>query len=157
MATKKKSSSVTDEYAAFLRKLRLTGLGLDKASASLDREALAKAQQDSQKLTLQLNLNESVRPSREGPFVVIMNFELSQKSATGTNALLTITGTYSGLFSCEGSPKKELLERFSGAEARLVFWPYIRQHISDLTSRMSINTILLPLTSEFSQSETQKQ
>ncbi len=154
MAIKKKSSSVTDEYAAFVRKLRLTGLGLDNASASLDREALAKAQQAPQEVTLQLNLNESIGPSSEGHFVVIMNFELIQKSATETNALLTIQGSYSGLYSCEGSPKRELLERFSNGEARLVFWPYIRQHISDLTSRMSISTILLPLTSEFSQSET---
>ena len=52
---------------------------------------------------------------------------------------------YIAHFHCEGCEiTKDLAERFTQSELRLVVWPYFRQFVTDATSRMAIQPIVIP-------------
>jgi len=40
--------------------------------------------------------------------------------------------------------KKEVLERFKSLDAIILLWPYLRQHLHDLTSRMRLELPPIP-------------
>lgn len=151
MATKpKKAKSSTSDYEKFIKTLRLSGLGMEEASAHVDRNLLGKLQTESVTLTVELNLHDEVVGIEEGFFVVVVRCEAKQVGRSDDAVPVKINCAYSALYTCEGIPDEAMVKRFAGSEARVVFWPYLRQFVADTTSRMSVSTILLPLTSELS-------
>lgn len=150
-ATEKKQHPATDEYPEFVQKLRLSGLGLESASASVRRTEWAAAVQNQSEIKGQMDIKDHILAIQEGSFVLAISFDLKQQTDTLEQPLVEISGSYSALFGHEGVPNEEFVRRFASREARIIFWPYIRQHIADVSSRMSVQNILLPLTSEFAQ------
>jgi hypothetical protein len=67
--------------------------------------------------------------------------EVSDKSLV----LLTIACTFEGHFHAAPTVDREHAEQFVQKDSWLVFWPYFRQFVSDVTARMSIRPELLPL------------
>ena len=150
-STEKKQHDATDPYSEFVQKLRLSGLGLESVSASVRRSDWALAVQNQSEVKGQMDLKDHILAMKEGSFVLAISFDLKQKTDMFEQPLLEISGTYSAMFGHEGTPNEEFVRRFASREARIIFWPYIRQHITDISSRMSVQNILLPLTSELAQ------
>ena len=152
------------DYKRFLSHINLYALGLDSVSADIKREAYTIAHADASseisrliessfeliefsrehfdvqaKFNLRVRLRNASKTSLPPPVPVVAEAKKDED-------LLCIQTSFTAHFHCRKSIAGEShAERFANSEARLVFWPYFRQAVSDLTSRMSIRPITVPL------------
>jgi hypothetical protein len=153
------------DYKRFLSHVNLYALGLDSVSADIKREAytIAHAEASSEIFRLiesNFNLIEFTREHFDVQAKFNLRVRLKYASSTNLPApspvvaevkkdgedLLCIQTSFTAHFHCKKSVAgKSHAERFANSEARLIFWPYFRQTVSDLTARMSIRPITVPL------------
>lgn len=147
MPKAKRQSGTDSQYKSFLENLDLFALGLESLSSKLDRAAYSKAERDKPRdLVYEITNHFGLSEFDEDHFDVGATFAFEAK-LKGHEPLLVIKATFSAHFHPKGkSVSKELAEKFAKAEARLVFWPYFRQAVADLTSRMYIRPVTIPLT-----------
>lgn len=136
-----------EQYVAFLKIVHLSGLGIDESACKLDRSNLAEAFSDGSRAPAEVTGKHEISSLEPKGFVVLGHYNVSVKDSGGSE-VVSISCTYSALFLTDRKAKASFVERFAQNEVRLVFWPYFRQFVSDATFRMSINPLLLPLTSE---------
>ena len=150
MATKKVSPHNVDRAAqariAFIRSVKFGGLGLDEVSASVDRAALAAV--GGGRLSAEVSIKQELLSHDLDNFVVQAKFTVIEKQEVLDTPVVSVKATFSARFELAEKASKEAVEAFAHLEARLIFFPYIRHFISDITYRMSINPIVLPMTSE---------
>ncbi|WP_158821553.1 protein-export chaperone SecB [Granulicella sp. S156] len=152
MAIRKKappaSSLVTDSRMAFIKTVKFTGLGLDEASVSIDRLTLAQISKKDDTVNTEIDIDQKVIAHEDDFFVVAVDFELIQRAKGSEAPLLSIKARFSALFRLTERASEESVSRFASLEARLVFFPYLRHFVSDISYRMAIDPIVLPMTSE---------
>jgi hypothetical protein len=134
-----------EEYVSFLRKVALQGVGLESASAKVDRTALSEAAASDQAGELSLDASFQVLLHAPDRLVTGGTFKVKQAPKELEVPLLEIECTFSAMFQLGEPIDQATAERFANAEAKLVFWPYLRHFIADTSYRMAINPILLPL------------
>ena len=151
MANKKKIKSLltTESYMDFLKSLRFMGLGLDSSSVKVDRGILAVILSGEQTAETSFGAEYKILAQSPTNFIVGASFVLTKQTKKATEPVVLISVSYSALFETAQANDSQSVKRFSQSEAKLIFWPYLRYFISDMSSRMSIDQILLPLTSEF--------
>ena len=71
------------------------------------------------------------------------NLTIQDKEAQLTG--LVIECVFEAHFYGKKPIEKDLAERFTTSELRVIMWPYFRQFVSDMTSRMAMGTVTLPL------------
>jgi preprotein translocase subunit SecB len=148
-----------DKYLSFLKSISLQGIGLDSASVNIDRIELTAANEAKQAAELTLDANFQILASTDTMLVAGANFKLSQAHTDNPEkVLMQIECSFSALFALHEPATAEATERFANAEAKLVFWPYLRHFVSDVSYRMAVAPILLPLTTsaEFGRSRPAK-
>lgn len=152
MATKKSakviSKGVDSERLAFVRSVHLAGLGLDKLSASVDRVHLASARARGEDLSVSVAILQRVVDLQDDSFVVGASVTLLSGEGEDGDSAVRIEASFSAKFDTSKKADPAAAANFANLEARLVFFPYIRQFVSDLTYRMSIDPIVLPLSSQ---------
>jgi preprotein translocase subunit SecB len=156
LANKKKNSiSIGDQATenihprvAFIKSIKLTGIGLDKCEASVDRALLSNATENEKELAIEITMNQSLLAHEDNYFVVTSNFDLTQRAKGSEKKIVSMTATFSAKFDLTKPANEELIRGFADLEARLIFFPYLRHFVSDISHRMAINTIVLPMTSE---------
>jgi hypothetical protein len=150
LVAKKKAVKVVptpDQYLAFIKHVRLQGLGLDSSSASVDRGALSEAIDANDASPLNIDAIFGILAHTENELVAEAKFKLSQvRKSSASSQLLTIECSFSALFQLGSPASEDVVTRFANTEAKLVFWPYLRHFMSDMSHRMAINHILIPLT-----------
>jgi preprotein translocase subunit SecB len=148
---KKIDQAFQGEYIKFLRSIKLDALGLDKSQVYIDREKLSDALGNSEQepLGISLRAGHKLISKTASNFIIQANYKLQLTATLDSIEVGEISCVFSASFLSEASCSSECYSRFARIEARLVFWPYIRHFINDITYRMSIPPILLPLTSEF--------
>jgi hypothetical protein len=147
MPRAKKQSGTDSQYKSFLENLDLFAVGLESISAKLDRAAYSKVERERPRdLVYEIRNHFGLSEFDEGHFDVAATFAFEAK-LRGREPVLTVEATFSAHFHPTGdSVPKDFAEKFAEAEARLVFWPYFRQAVADLTSRMYIRQVTIPLT-----------
>ena len=146
--TKKKSTKpgTEAEYEKFLKEIEIYALGLDSISAELKREAYGVAQADrATEITREVKSTFKLIEADEDHFDVSAAFtmRISQKD----EELLVIRASYTAHFHAEKTtPIEKYAGKFAELEARLIFWPYFRQAVSDITARMYIQPVTIPMT-----------
>lgn len=149
MMTLKKNTA--SKYQKFLTKLKLIAIGLDSISAQVDRAVYAHAHSEHRdKIVREIESDYTVENFGKDHFNVVAEFNLSLSLGTedGGVSLLTIQAKISGHFHAAHPVSKDAADQFARAEARLLFWPYFRQYVSDMTGRMHVLPITIPLTIE---------
>lgn len=146
---RKKSSSQqkqpAKQYADFLRGIKLIGLALGKCSASLDR-GLYFARDRSDKSVRTISVDYKLADVKKDYFDVSAQFRLTVEDKTKPVVALTIDCEFVGHFHCgTADVPREFADRFTQSELRLILWPYFREFVSDITSKMSIPPVLIPL------------
>lgn len=135
-----------EKYLSFLQKVALQGVGLDSATAKVDRTALAEAVASNEAGELSLDASFGVVLNAPDRLVTGGTFRVKQLPKKGLEvSLLQIECTFSAMFQLGEPVDQATAERFANAEAKLVFWPYLRHFIADTSYRMAITPILLPL------------
>jgi hypothetical protein len=156
LATKKKGSISVDDQpkanvhprVAFIKSAKLAGIGLDRCAASVDRLLLSHASENDEELEIDITMNQSVLAHEDASFVISSDFDLTQHVKGSEKKIVSIVAVFSAKFDLTKPASEELVKGFANLEARLIFFPYLRHFISDISHRMSIDPILLPMTSE---------
>lgn len=153
-------------YKKFLTQVNLYALGLDSLSADIKRGAYAIAHAESVSEVVRVIESQfELEEFNEEQFDVRATFCLRVKlksstrekpqtpppdkgaSVPGDGDLLCIKASFTAHFHCQKTLSgRDHADRFAVSEARLIFWPYFRQAVSDTTARMSIRPITVPLT-----------
>lgn len=133
---------------SFIKSVKLAGIGLDRTDAKIDRNLLAIALQRDEELETEVSIRQFVIAHEAEYFVVGGEFILKQHSQGSDAEIVSVKAEFSARFDLSIAANEEFVARFANLEARLVLFPYMRHFVSDISYRMSINPIILPLTSE---------
>lgn len=141
MPKKRPTKTGIDAYKEFLENVELYAIGLDSLSADLRRSLYGSAPNFVNKIKSSFSVSEFDLDHFDLTAEFFLNVE-----DDSSNSLLEIKAVYSAHFHPKsGDFKQAQVERFAEAEARLIFWPYFRQIVSDLTGRMHIRPLTIPL------------
>jgi preprotein translocase subunit SecB len=133
----------------FLKTVKFMGLGLDSSSTNVNRVALASARSAGQTIETSFGVEYTILNQSSDNFVIGASFTIKRQVEGATEPVVAISASYSALFGSDKEILHENVQRFSQRESKLIFWPYLRFLITDISARMSIDQIVLPLTSEF--------
>jgi preprotein translocase subunit SecB len=124
----------------------LFAIGLDALNANLDRSnyALAYAE-DKKRIKRSVESTYNVTDYSDEHFDVTGKLFLRVEAAGFQNPILSLDIAVTGHFHPKRTVSRDEAGRFARAEARLIFWPYFRQIVSDTTGRMHVGAITLPL------------
>lgn len=142
-------SSTEIAYKRFRDGVTLYALGMDELKTKLDREAYKAAHSDElafAEIVREIKVSMGVSDVSDDHFDVDGRFELMVNTKDGQN-LFSLSVAMSAHFHMEEEGLDGYAADFANTEARLIFWPYFRQTVSDITSRMYIAPITVPLTS----------
>jgi hypothetical protein len=149
---KRKSTQVLkpadSAYEDFLRSVKPVALGLVECSSRVDREALGRLTIKKDNSVRIISTEYKLAAAEAGYFDATGKFSLAIAEGTKSAPALTIQCTYETHFHCRAPVQKNLAERFTASELRLVLWPYFRELVFDLSGKMSIPPITIPLTTE---------
>lgn len=137
-------------YEEFLREIQPHVIGLRSCRAELDWEQFWNARSGELKEQRVLGATFNLGNVDDGHFDVVGDFTVALRGGEESKAredvpLLAITCSFWAHFHTEHPVNREHADRFAHGEARLVFMPYLRQFVADITSRMSIPPVLIPL------------
>jgi preprotein translocase subunit SecB len=125
--------------------IKLVGLALGACSAKLDR-GLYVAPDRAEKSLRTISADYKLTDVRKDYFDVSARFRLTVEHKTEPLTALTIECEFAGHFHCGDSElSHELADRFTQSELRIILWPYFREFVNDITAKMSIPPILIPL------------
>jgi hypothetical protein len=151
MKVPEKKSSHTklepDGYGDFLRGTKLVGLALASCSASLDRGIYIELI-EKKKSARNISAEYKLEDVQKDFFDVAAKFTLVMQDKAEGRKALTIECSFAGHFHCGASAvPREFANRFTQSELRLILWPYFREFVSNITAKMAIPPILIPLSS----------
>jgi preprotein translocase subunit SecB len=148
MPREKKSSPASKKaaYDDFLKSVKLYSVVLDNTSAALNREAYWEhIKNDNLKRTIATEY--LIENLSDVHFDVIAKYTLAIEHEESETNLLTIDCTFVAHFHA-GNCKSEWAKRFGKSEAKIIVWPYFRVFVSDITGKLSIPPITVPMTLE---------
>jgi hypothetical protein len=138
-------------YERFLKSVKPIGLGLRESSSKLDRDEYVRIRRQKDGGARSISTEYKLLEAASGYFNATGKFSLMVAEKLGANPALKIDCTFETHFHCNGPARKELAERFTSSELRLVLWPYFRELVFDLCGKMSIPPITIPLTTNSEQ------
>jgi len=143
-----KKSSLTNrdqQYASFLKGIKLLGFGILESHATQNREGYVELY-EGKKLTRKISANYSTMEVEKEFFNASAKLTLTMgDKKESQKPVVTVECTYVAHFHCDTCQiTKDLAERFTKSELRLVVWPYFRQFVNDMTARMGIQPVLIP-------------
>lgn len=140
-------SSTSPAYQRFRDGVTLYALGMDELETKLDREAYRAAHaENAADIVREIKVSMSVVDASDEHFDIAGRFNLSVNTKAG-QTLLSLSVVMSAHFHIGEESAEGFVEDFANTEGRLIFWPYFRQTVSDVSSRMYIAPITVPLTS----------
>ena len=138
-------SSITVGYDSFLKSVKLIAVALDKAVAEIDRDLYWENAKDRVR---EIGASYESANVKKDHFDVIARIEVKiTKKGEKTN-VLEINCRYSAQFHSGVGCSPETASKFAHSEAKIILWPYFRALVSDLTARMHIPPVIIPLTLE---------
>ena len=139
-ATEKRTKTPALTYTAFIASLQLHTVNLKEASCNIDRDQFwSEEDKDiSYKFTSEPVTIEGDRFDARTTLDVTMTTEKSKKH------VLKISASFDLHLHAKEAPK-EYVTNFCKGEIRLIVWPYFREFVMDISGRMYIPPIILPL------------
>ena len=149
--TKKKivsSAGKKTSYDDFLKSVKLYAVVLEEMNAKLERKTYWKHIKDEGELKRTIGANYVVEDLANDHFDIIAAYDLTIQHDPSTTDLLAIKCVFSAHFHAAPDCSTELADKFANSEAKLIFWPYLRTFVSDMTGRLHIPPITVPITLE---------
>ena len=92
-----------------------------------------------------VNILRGSEPEDADEFGLLLSFQATVPAGKGikSDISMSLEGRFKSLVEVN-TIKKEVLERFKSLDAIILLWPYLRQHLHDLTSRMRLELPPIP-------------
>lgn len=135
------------EYEVFLRELDLIALGLKDCSASVERHKYYAIPRDAKRreVTSSYRVATFDQGRDDDHFDCEGEFAVRIFSKTDAHPALVVACTIEAHFHTPKNTPREFADRFASSELKLVLIPYFRSYVTDLTARMAIAPIVVPL------------
>jgi preprotein translocase subunit SecB len=150
MPKKKAKSSeqpANQSYEKFLRSVRLVAMGLRECHCRLDRMNYYRVMEQKLSLT-RVNAEHKLSRAASGHFDADGSISVTIEDRKKKEQVLSVTCSFEAHFHAEFEAGSSFPEQFANGELRLILFPYFREMVSDLTARMAIRQVLLPLSNE---------
>jgi preprotein translocase subunit SecB len=140
MATGKPKLAKADSYTEFVRSLDLIIIALTSSSARIKRAEFFEAKGHDLSIAVKL---EPKRLSRD-------YFDLEAQArlrltSKRSDSLINLSATYELHFHAKPPIDAKHVHRFADSDAHFILWPYLREYVSDVSARMYIPPIMLPV------------
>ncbi len=135
---KKNFKLLPDEYRKILDKIELLDLNLIKTDASCDKSIVTGS-----KINVKTKFNSEYKVLDEN-ITVICNYNL--KATTANNkTLLNINAKYEIVFNNTAGFNDDFFEIYSEISLPVILWPFFRELVYSISSRMNIHPLVLPM------------
>jgi preprotein translocase subunit SecB len=150
MPRKKKKHIPTDSkgYERFLKSLDLVALGQESATYHLARSAYARLQKAKDRGVRKITAEYEVAQFNPEFFDVKASFKLTIEDQDKKELPLAIQCSFGSHFHGERPLDEQFARRFAKSEFRFLVWPFFRQFVFDVTGRMAIRPITIPLSED---------
>lgn len=142
--TTEKKATLAADYQAFIASLELYFIALAEASCKINRDEYWKKEEE------QLNsykLTSKSSSIEQKHFDVRSTCALDVMGEKSKSTLVRVVVTFDLHF--HASPiTKEFVEKFCDAEIRLIVMPFFREYVANVTARMHVPPIVLPLSTK---------
>jgi hypothetical protein len=142
------SAPDTGKYASFLDSLELIAIAAKSCSCHLDRYGYMQFRKTVKRPVRILNEEPKVSNLRDDHFDAEIRYIL-KLAAEGERTIeksLSLECVFEAHFHTGSSPSDRVYaEQFAQSELRFILRPFARQFIADMTARMGIGPIFLPL------------
>jgi preprotein translocase subunit SecB len=132
------------EYQEFIADLDMYYLALSEASCKINREAFWEKDSEHR---IAYNLKSKPVCVESKSFDVRCVFTLAMTGEKSKSPVVNVVAEFDVSFH-SSKPKKEFVEEFCKSEIRLLVIPYCREFVTDLTARMHIPPLILPLSTK---------
>lgn len=144
---KTRTTELEDTYEDFLRNLRLINLALMDASCKLDLQAYVTIL-EKKKTAKKLKADYAISEINEKYFSAKAKLKATIQDEKEELLGVCIYCEYEVHFHCKRPVNNEFASRFVDSGLRLIIWPYFRELVFDLSGKMSIPPITLPLSTD---------
>lgn len=128
-----------EDYRRILGGLKLDNIILTKSSCEIKRE------EASPQSTISLKEDSSFGTNKSGDIEVSQEYHLVAHNQTTKKKLLDIKYRVCVIYKSAEAFTPEFFETFKKVNLSINTWPYFREFVSSMTSRMYIPPITLPL------------
>lgn len=136
-------------YGDFVRNLHLAALGLTRSSCQLNRDQYyGRIVGKKSNAARTISSNYKLGDVDEDFFDARASFKLTIQAKKAKAPDLVIECAFDAHFHGQSPIDRKMAERFIAADLRVVVWPYLRQFVYDITSRMVIPPVVVPLSVE---------
>jgi preprotein translocase subunit SecB len=140
MANDKLKLAKADSYTEFVRSLELIVIALTASTARIRRYEYFQAR------GRELSAAVSLTPKRVSKDYFDLEARARVRSTSkSSGSLFSFSATYELHFHAKPPIDAKLVRRFADSDAHFILWPYLREHVSDVSGRMYIPPILLPV------------
>jgi preprotein translocase subunit SecB len=141
MPTVDKNLDAKPDYQAFLASLDVYMIALTHSAFRIQRDEYFEGSEDNK---ISFKLSSKSNSVGEKHFDVRSTLNLTASNEKSKKILVRFTATFE--LHLHASPvNEEFVKRFCESEIRLIVWPYFREYVSDVTARMYIPPLILPL------------
>lgn len=140
----KKSKITKQKYIEIIGKLKLNGLYLRSSNCNIDRDLLFKEKESGHIISIK---DEAEMKTKEDDSVDILQtycLEIQSREKKA-NPIGRIECTFCLNYSPAGCFSPEFFEEFKKANLHINTWPFLREFVFNMTARMNIPPITLPL------------
>jgi len=142
MTRKTEAAEGKKSYPRFLASLNLMSISLVRSRFSGDRQQYFKNKAH------QLSVSWTSKTSKRGEdfFDIGVDVAISLAVPKSDVTFFDLTASYLLHVHAPAPLNKVYIKRFSDSEVRLLVWPYVREYVSNISGRMHVPPIVLPLT-----------
>ncbi len=141
----KKSKAAPLEYTEFLASLQLFAINLRESACDIDRKEYWEHKEKN--ITYKVTATAESIASEEESFNVRARLEVTMTGGKSKVHITKIAATYDLHFHAKLMPKS-LVDKFCNSDLRLIVWPYFREYVTDVSARMYIPPVILPLATD---------
>ena len=129
-----------EEYNEITKGLDLKSITLVDLQASVDRSSTLEAME---KGSLTVNIDDDARFEPDSIIRVFQSYQISCR--TGRKKCLSIKASYELVFLSAEPFTENFFSVFRAGNLPLTVWPYFRELAQDMTTRMGLPPLVLPL------------
>jgi len=140
-----KKNVTPDEFNKFVQNIKIQNIVLDKLQVSIDREGLSKKKHGGLPVLLQEEISSPfIIDESQGIFGV--SHKVKFRTKVHRKIVMRIDSVFTAIYKVSPPDllKNDYLEIFASTNPRLHIWPYQRELLQSLTTRMGLPPFVLP-------------
>lgn len=139
----KRAVAQTERYRRFLRDLDIKSIALVESSFRIDRRRYFKVDEHERAITWR-TLEKGTGKGFFEPRIVLM---LTASQEGSPKPFLELEASFELHIHIEedGAETDQLIEQFCASEIKLIVWPFFREYVTNVTARMHVPPLTLPI------------